>query len=108
MCCGPVLAGASAPTAERLMRSRFSAFSLGDAAYLLRSWHPSTRPHVLELDAGLRWYRLDIERTERGGPFDREGIVSFVAYYKGAERGTLRETSRFVREGSDWFYAASV
>jgi len=107
-CCGPLHAGASAPTAERLMRSRFSAFALGDADYLLRSWHPSTRPSTLELDDGLRWYRLDIERTERGGPFDVDGVVAFAAYYKGSERGSLHEVSRFVRENGDWFYVDGV
>jgi len=90
------------------MRSRFSAFSLGDAAYLLRSWHPSTRPDELTLDAGLRWYRLDIECTERGGPFDTDGVVEFVAHYKGTERGSLHEVSRFVREDGNWFYVDAV
>jgi len=107
-CCGPLHAGAPAPTAERLMRSRFSAFALGDAAYLLRSWHPSTRPQALDLDDGLRWYRLDIESTERGGPFDADGVVAFTAYYKGAERGSLHEVSRFVREGGDWYYVDAL
>ncbi|MEO7014922.1 MAG: YchJ family metal-binding protein [Leifsonia sp.] len=105
ICCGPLHRGeAEAPTAERLMRSRFSAFALGDAAYLLRSWHPSTRPVTLDLDDGMRWYRLDILRTERGGPFDRDGIVAFRAYYKGVAVGTLEEESRFVRAGKTWFY----
>lgn len=108
VCCGPLHRGEPAPTAERLMRSRFSAFALGDAAYLLRSWHASTRPAELELDPGLRWYRLDIDRTEQGGPFDREGLVAFRAYYKGTERGELRETSRFVREGRDWYYVDAI
>jgi SEC-C motif-containing protein len=90
------------------MRSRFSAFALGDAAYLLRSWHPSTRPQALDLDDGLRWYRLDIESTERGGPFDRDGVVAFTAYYTGAQRGTLQETSRFVKDGPDWFYVKAL
>jgi SEC-C motif-containing protein len=90
------------------MRSRFSAFALGDAGYLLRSWHPSTRPDALEVDAEVRWYRLDIESTVRGGPFDRDGVVVFTAYYRGAERGSQHESSRFVREGGDWFYVAAV
>lgn len=107
-CCGPLHRGEPAPTAERLMRSRFSAFALGDAAYLLRSWHPSTRPAELDLDDGLRWYRLDIERTERGGPFDRDGVVAFTAHYRGDERGQLHEVSRFVREGRDWFYVSAI
>ncbi|GAB3580765.1 YchJ family protein [Leifsonia lichenia] len=104
-CCGPLHRGEqAAPTAERLMRSRFSAFAFGDAAYLLRSWHPSTRPETLELDTGLSWYRLDIERTERGGPFDRDGVVEFSAFFKGEQRGVQHEESRFVRDGADWFY----
>jgi SEC-C motif-containing protein len=90
------------------MRSRFSAFALGDAGYLLRSWHPSTRPSALELDPGLVWYRLDIESTERGGPFDMDGVVGFTAFHKGAERGRLHEVSRFVREGRDWFYVDAL
>jgi SEC-C motif-containing protein len=90
------------------MRSRFSAFAFGDADYLLRSWHPSTRPATLELDDGLTWYRLDIERTEAGGPFDKEGVVEFRAYFKGAERGQLHEVSRFRKEGADWFYVEAV
>lgn len=90
------------------MRSRFSAFALGDADYLLRSWHPSTRPAMLDLDDGLRWYRLDIDATARGGPFDRDGVVAFTAYYKGTERGALQETSRFAKEGRDWFYVAAL
>ena len=107
-CCGPLHRGEPAPTAERLMRSRFSAFARGDAAYLLRSWHPSTRPSSLELDAGLVWYRLDVERTERGGPFDTDGVVAFTAYYRGEERGRLQEVSRFVREGRDWLYVDAL
>ncbi|AAT89465.1 zinc-binding protein [Leifsonia xyli subsp. xyli] len=107
-CCGPLHAGSPSPTAERLMRSRFSAFALGDGGYLLRIWHLSTRPGELLLEDGLRWYRLDIERTGRGGPFDRDGVVAFAVYYKGVERGIQRETSRFVREGRDWYYIAAV
>lgn len=105
-CCGPLHAGtAEAPTAERLMRSRFSAFAVGDAAYLLTSWHPATRPAELDLDAELRWYRLDVLATERGGPFDREGTVAFAAHHRGPDgAGVQRETSRFTRVDGRWCY----
>ncbi len=87
------------------MRSRFSAFALGEEAYLLRTWHPSTRPDHLELDAQLRWYRLDVTSTSRGGPFDDAGTVEFTAYYRSPEgAGTQHEVSRFVREGGAWSY----
>lgn len=104
-CCGPLLAGSAAPTAERLMRSRFTAFVREDAAHLLRTWHPSTRPAVLEPDAGVRWTRLDVVATERGGPFDRDGIVAFEAFFRDAGvPGSMRERSRFTREGREWLY----
>lgn len=105
-CCGRLHRGeADAATAEALMRSRFSAFAVGDAGYLLRSWHSSTRPADLELDEELRWYRLDIEGTSRGGLLDADGTVEFTAYYRGAgERGSQHENSRFVREGGRWVY----
>jgi SEC-C motif-containing protein len=104
-CCGPIHSGAAeAPTAERLMRSRFSAFALGDAAYLLASWHPSTRPSSLELDPGMRWYRLDIVGTTRGGMLDDTGTVHFRAYYKGDAVGVQEEDSRFARVERRWYY----
>lgn len=104
-CCGPVHAGErDAPTAEALMRSRFSAFVVGDSDYLLRSWHPHTRPQSLQAEPGIRWQRLDIVDTVRGGPFETDGVVEFVAHYRDRDgRGQLHERSRFVREGT-WLY----
>lgn len=104
-CCGRFHAGELAPTAEALMRSRFSAFAVGDAGYLLTTWHPDTRPTELELDAGVRWYRLDVQAVGRGGPFDDEGTVEFTAYRRGAEgAGSMHEVSRFQRTHGRWLY----
>jgi SEC-C motif-containing protein len=95
----------AAATAEQLMRSRYSAFAVGDEAYLLRSWHPSTRPASVDLDAGTTWRRLDILAVRSGGPFDRDGVVEFRATYRDADgTGTLHEVSRFVREDAGWQY----
>ncbi|MCT1477349.1 YchJ family protein [Microbacterium sp. p3-SID336] len=104
-CCGPLLAGAPAPTAERLMRSRYTAFTREDAAHLQRTWHPRTRPRTIEFEPGLEWWRLLVLDREAGGPFDAEGIVEFEAFWQqGGDRGSLRERSRFVREDRTWFY----
>ena len=105
-CCGRLHRGdARAATAEQLMRSRYAAFAVPHADYLLRSWHPSTRPETLELDPTLRWVRLDIGRTVRGGPFDTEGSVEFTAYYRqDGQRGEQHEVSRFVRIDGGWLY----
>jgi SEC-C motif-containing protein len=107
-CCGRYLeAGESAPTAEALMRSRYSAYVRGDEAYLLATWHPSTRPAVLDLaeDTATKWLGLEIKRTEAGGEQDERGLVEFVARYKvGGRAHRLHEVSRFVREEGRWYY----
>jgi hypothetical protein len=59
------------------MRSRYSAFAVGDAGYLLRTWHPSGRPRKLSLDPALRWTRLAVLETRAGGLFDATGMVQF-------------------------------
>ncbi|GAA3584632.1 YchJ family protein [Klugiella xanthotipulae] len=83
-CCGPLHNGSETPvTAVRLMRSRFSAYAVGNARYLLSTWHPETRPAELELDANMSWYRLDIVAVERGGMLDTRGMVEFRAYFRG-------------------------
>ncbi|MFI6144239.1 YchJ family protein [Streptomyces sp. NPDC051109] len=109
-CCGRFHSGAQqAPTAELLMRSRFSAFAVGDTSYLLRSWHPSTRPGRLDLDPGQRWERLEILATERGGMFETEGSVEFRAYYReGGHTGSLHEHSAFTREAGAWVYVGPL
>ncbi len=87
------------------MRSRFSAFAIGDAGYLLRSWHSSSRPRDLRLDPARRWIRLAVLETHDGGLFDAAGIVRFRAIYaQDGKRGVLAETSRFLREDERWTY----
>nr|WP_213816493.1 YchJ family protein [Glaciihabitans sp. dw_435] len=105
-CCGPFHRGDSAaPTAERLMRSRYSAFVTGDVAYLLATWHPATRPASLELDPSTRWFGLEILGRSRGGMLDSDGTVEFVARYRSdGVVGEQRELSRFVRDGRQWLY----
>lgn len=87
------------------MRSRYTAFVLRDARHLLATWHPSTRPRTVDLEADLRWRRLTVLGRDAGGPFDRTGVVEFEAFWvQGSERGSLHERSRFVREDRAWFY----
>ena len=70
---------------------------------------PETRPERVELDEETRWQRLDILDQEMGGPFDDRGVVEFEAFYRyDAGRGSLRERSRFVREGRLWLYVDGV
>lgn len=106
LCCGPCLAGAApAPTAEALMRSRYSAYVKLREDYLLATWHPTTRPAELGLahDAPTKWLGLDVRRHEQQDT--DHASVEFVARYKVNGRAhRLHEVSRFVREGGEWYY----
>ncbi|MBK1629975.1 hypothetical protein CKO31_04300 [Thiohalocapsa halophila] len=107
-CCGPILAGGPAPTAEALMRSRYTAHVLGDAGHLARSCCPGSMASIQEpatLDPDIRWMDLRILRTEGGGADDREGVVEFIARFKRHGRaGRLHEVSRFRRIDTGWCY----
>jgi len=105
-CCRRYHAGESAATAEMLMRSRYSAYTLALVDYLLATWHPDTRPAYLDLsDAGrTRWLGLDVRAQQQ---LDADhATVEFVARYRlgGAPAVRLHEISRFERVDGRWLY----
>ena len=108
-CCGRFCAGEEAPTAELLMRSRYTAYARQDEAYLRRTWHSSTRPAAMPFDPSLRWTRLEVVATSGGGLLDLTGTVHFRATHvrRGAV-GVLEEHSSFGREDGRWVYVAPV
>jgi len=94
-----------APTAEALMRSRYSAYTLAQEPYLLATWHPSTRPAALNFNTGPqpKWLGLQVKRHQQTD--DSHADVEFIARYKiGGRAYRLHETSRFVREEGQWYY----
>ena len=102
-CCGPLHRGeAQASTPEQLMRSRFSAYALGDTDYVWRTWHPRTRPAQVEPGTDTHWTRLEIiEATD--------DVVEFRAHFDRPGRpGVLHERSRFARRAGRWFYLDGV
>ena len=105
-CCGRFIDhfdATPAPDAERLMRSRYSAFVLDRADYLLATWHNSTRPASLDFDAGAKWLGLEVREHKATGADRAE--VEFVARYRVEGLAVrLHERSRFVREDGRWFY----
>jgi SEC-C motif domain protein len=102
-CCGRFVNGDALPdTAEQLMRSRYAAYVLRDTDYLLRTWHPRTRPATLALD-DAHWLGLEIKRHVAHG--DHAAQVEFVARFRVAGKGhRLHETSRFERVDGRWLY----
>ncbi|MBU1689527.1 MAG: hypothetical protein KJ958_06015 [Gammaproteobacteria bacterium] len=108
-CCGRYTGGSGsstpAPTAEALMRSRYTAYTLAQEPYLLATWHPSTRPAALDLNAEPRpkWLGLQVKCHQQTD--DNHAEVEFIARYKiGGRAYRLHETSRFVREKGQWYY----
>lgn len=105
LCCGRYHAGTPAPDAEALMRSRYTAYVRGDAAYLRATWHPDTRPQDLDLATPPQpqWRGLVVEAHAQTG--SETATVRFAARYKLNGRAfTLRETSRFERVDGRWYY----
>lgn len=104
-CCGRWLdGGALPPDAEALMRSRYSAFVLERAPYLLQSWVAIHRPASIEFDAGVKWLGLEVRSHQRTSETTAE--VEFVARQKTTHGPAVRlhERSRFVLEDGRWLY----
>jgi SEC-C motif domain protein len=87
------------------MRSRYSAYAVGDADYLFRTWHPKTRPVDVDIDPRTVWTGLEVIATVAGGPDDDRGEVEFRALFESSGRaGSLHERSHFERRAGRWFY----
>jgi SEC-C motif-containing protein len=109
VCCEPYHNGIAAPTAEALMRSRYTAFALGLEEYLLQTWHPETRPLALYLaeDTATKWLGLQIKNAENfsGNINEKSASVEFVARYKIAGKAErLHELSEFEWIAGRWYY----
>jgi SEC-C motif-containing protein len=105
-CCGPYLDGdVPAPTAEAMMRSRYSAYVARREDYLLATWHPATRPTHVVLDPPAKWLGLRVLKHVTDPADADRAVVEFVARFRAEGRGhRLHEASRFVREDGRWFY----
>jgi SEC-C motif-containing protein len=103
-CCGPWHAGAPAPDAQSLMRSRYSAYVLCNEQYLLATWHSSTRPGSIPFSKNQKWLGLNVIDASVTGGATAE--VEFIARSRVSNAAAVRqhERSRFVREGGRWFY----
>ena len=109
-CCQMYLSGKKQPeTAEKLMRSRYTAFVRGNIDYLIATLHPDKRQSSdrTELTASVnntKWLGLSIIDTQKGKKNDATGVVEFEAIYRVTEPAQLHERSRFVKTGDRWFY----
>lgn len=104
-CCQPYHLGATAATAEALMRSRYAAFALNLEDYLLKTWHPDTRPATLNLaeEPPMKWLGLQVKQAKSIS--ETSASVEFVARYKIAGKAErLHELSQFTRIDGSWYY----
>jgi len=109
-CCGPVIDGIrAAVTAEDLMRSRFTAFAIGDEAHLARTWATPTRPRRIYVNPDRQWTALEVLDTRAGRGLDSTGEVEFRATFVDADGpDELHERSTFTRENGRWVYVDGV
>ena len=106
-CCELYHAGQQRPaTAEKLMRSRFTAYAKRNAEYLLASWDTCKRPASIDFSKETAvWQRLQIINCKKGGAKDNKGIVEFKAFYnQDGEDCFMHEISRFIRTAGYWQY----
>ncbi|MFT5430018.1 MAG: SEC-C motif-containing protein, partial [Myxococcota bacterium] len=102
------------PTAEILMRSRYSAYARGEVDYVVRTHDPekrlpALRESVAKWAAGAQFKKLEVLDTEAGGESDQRGIVEFEAtFIEEGESRTLRERSSFIRRQGRWFYSKGI
>ncbi|MGB3613928.1 MAG: YchJ family protein [Elainellaceae cyanobacterium] len=110
-CCGPYLQGdAPAPTAEALMRSRYTAYCTGTIDYLIATHHPTrrslnSRRTLSDTANRVTWLGLRVIETRQGQPENKTGVVEFVAVYReGGSVAQLHERSQFLQQRGRWFY----
>lgn len=111
-CCGPLHAGVPAAGPEALMRSRYTAYAVGDAPYLVATTHPASVHHEADGAAWLaelrrycaatRFEGLEVKAAREVGD---TGWVHFVARLRqGAQVHPMEERSRFERVNGRWLY----
>ena len=105
-CCQAYIEQTSeAPTAEALMRSRYTAFVLLNEEYLRYSWHPDNCPEKIHLNKTTKWLGLRIKKIVGGSMNEKNAKVEFVARSKiDGKASRLHENSRFTRFNNRWVY----
>lgn len=105
-CCGPFLEGQALPdTAEKLMRSRFTAYSTGNIDYICDTEESPNRDTIENWAKSTSFKRLRVLGSEKGGPEDETGTVTFEADFEtDGQNGTHRETSQFHRTEGRWVF----
>ncbi|MCH1927039.1 YchJ family protein [Shewanella sp. C32] len=105
-CCQPFHIHHHAPTPERLMRSRYSAFVLQLFDYLLLT-HAADYRADLTIQALVeatpdQWLGLQVFNSEQQ---DNNGQVHFCAWFKdGGQIGAIHEVSQFILQHGQWYY----
>ena len=108
MCCARYIEQGDTPLLpEQLMRSRYSAYVVQNREYLLKTWHPNTRPTVLEFEVGIKWLGLEVRSHIITNLNTQDSaLVEFVARYRINGRGQrLHEKSYFIKLDGKWFYS---
>ena len=112
-CCKPYIDGTlQAPTAEKLMRSRYTAYTKNAIDYILDTHHPDGRDEISrdateEWAKESEWMGLEILDIIGGAESDDEGTIEFSARYRGSDRAvvTHHERSIFKKTDGRWYFS---
>jgi SEC-C motif-containing protein len=114
-CCGPYLDGKALPdTAETLMRSRYSAYVVGNIDYIVATHDPDRakdvdRKNTEQWSKSAEWLGLEVLSTEQGTPADEVGVVEFVARYKlSGVKVEHRERALFRKHSDRWVFVDGI
>ncbi len=114
-CCLPILKGEKkAATAEQLMRSRYTAYTLADIHYILKTHHSASRPtseyeEIRKWAKRVKWLKLEVLKTSKGTATDEEGFVEFKAHFKELlKKEVIHENSYFLKENNEWVYVSGT
>lgn len=111
-CCRPYIKGEKkAETAEQLMRARYTAHTLAEMAFILKTHHPASRSDIDEASTAKwaresDWIGLEIKSVESGQSEDRRGKVEFIARYRdgSGQRHDHHEIALFDKHNGDWYF----
>ncbi|WP_034060123.1 YchJ family protein [Lacinutrix jangbogonensis] len=101
-------------TAQQLMRSRYCAFVLAKGDYLMQTHHSTTRPitekkAIVKWAKSVEWIKLEVLETTKGLEKDKEGTVTFNAYfYENGNVAIIHEKSAFIKEEGKWYYLGNA
>ncbi len=107
-CCQRYHKGARTKDALTLMKSRYSAYAVGEVAYIIKTTHPDNPDYH---DNKKEWRKSIMDFCQKNNfldleilSFEEKNPYAFVTFKASLSSGILHEKSRFIKSGTIWLY----